>query len=158
MSIFHRCETCYYAVKTGDDHKYKQFTCPYDGDVMLHHYVDEMSIFTNLEDWIAKGKKGYYSLALGRAVENKQEEEKIMKDRGFIKESDLKQATADDWYDKWWEVENAKEEEIQRLMEIYNNALSEGKTKEEAIAEAFTAEDCLSGHLDNLFKRGETNG
>lgn len=154
MTIFHRCEKCFYAVKTGDEYRQKQITCPYDGEDMLHHYNVDMSIFTNLEEFISSERPGWYSLALGRIVDSKQVEEDIMKSRGFVKESELKQNTSDDWYEKWWEAQNAKEEEIHRLTNIYKQALEEGKTKEEAITIAFSAEDALSGKLDKLFKKG----
>lgn len=155
MTIFHRCPKCFYAVKTGDEYSTKQITCPYDeGEDMLHHYTETMSIFTNYEEFVQSDRPGYYSLALGRIVPSKQSEEDVMKKRGFVKESSLKQAQDDDWYEKWWEAQNAKEAEINRLTTIYNKALEEGKTKEEAITMAFSAEDALSGHLDKLFKKG----
>jgi len=77
-----------------------------------------------------------------------------MAERGFVKESKLKQAQEDDWYEKWWKAQNEKEAEIRRLTDIYNKALEEGKTKEEAITLAFSAEDALSGKLDKLFRKG----
>tara|TARA_R110002126_G_scaffold3131_2_gene17539 strand:+ start:615 stop:1076 length:462 start_codon:yes stop_codon:yes gene_type:complete len=152
MTIYHRCETCFYSVKTGDEYRQKQITCPYDEDTMLHHYVDDMSIFTNFEEFTSSDRPGYYSLALGRIVDSKGDEEEIMKERGFVKESEL---TADtEWYEKWWKVENEREAEINRLTTIYNNALAEGMTAEEACTMAFTAEDAISGKLDKLFKKG----
>jgi hypothetical protein len=153
--IFHRCEKCFYAVKTSAEFVQKQIVCPYDGEDMHHHYVENMSIFSNLAEWEESGREGYYSLALGRVVESKNEEEVIMEQRGFIKESKLKKAQEKDWYDKWWKAQNAKEEEIARLTAIYHEGLAKGLTKEEAITKAFTAEDALSGKLDTLFKNGE---
>lgn len=91
----------------------------------------------------------YFSSALGKYVSGKREEEKIMKSKGFINEKDLPQ--------HYWEDEGrrrmAKAEEQNKYIDTYTQKLSEGKSKEDAINETFTADKCLDGTLDKVFSK-----
>jgi hypothetical protein len=112
----------------------------------------EISIFTNLDFHLASGRDGYYSLALGRIVESEEREEEIMKERGFVKESVLnKNNNHDDYFDYMLSLLSLREKEINRLTNIYNKALADGLSEEEAMAMAYNTEDALSGNLDKLF-------
>lgn len=153
---YYRCASCYYCFKNDEDKNEIKTPCPFCGD-RFDKFDEELSIFRNAEDYYANGGHLFYSMALGRVVENEGEEEKIMNAMGFIRESKLdKKKGQKDFVDKWLEAEFEKEREIARLTEIYEKAIAEGKSKEEAIAEAFSAEDALSGRLDKLFSnKGE---
>ena len=152
---YYRCASCFYSFKNDEEKQSIETPCPYCGDKFEKH-DKELTIHGNAEDYYANGGHLYYSMALGRVVDNEGVEEKIMMEKGFIKESKLdKKKKTENYVDKWLEAEFQKEKEIARLTAIYNNAIAKGKTKEEAVALAFTAEDALSGKLEKLFIRGE---
>ena len=155
---YYRCASCYYSFKNDEELKEINEPCPFCGDTFEKH-DNELSIHGNAQDYYLNGGTRYYSMALGRVVDNEGEEERIMNSMGFIKESKLdKKRKTENFVDKWLEAEFAKEKEIRRLMKIYEDAMAEGKTQEEAVALAFTAEDALSGKLESLFTKGDTNG
>jgi hypothetical protein len=153
---YYRCASCYYCFKNNEEKESITTPCPFCGD-KFDKFDEELSIFRNAEDYYSNGGTRFYSMALGRVVDNEGEEEKIMASMGFIRETKLdKKKGQKDFIDKWLEAEFAKEKEIARLTNIYEKAIAEGKSKEEAIAEAFSAEDALSGKLNNLFSnKGE---
>ena len=104
--------------------------------------------------WAGTGKhgvNGYFSKALGKHVSNKHTEQKIMESRGFVCEADLPK-------DRWdTAVETQKRRVIQqdKNIETYTEALKSGKTKEEAVVEAFPAQDAVSGKLDETWGNRE---
>jgi hypothetical protein len=152
---YYRCASCYYCFKNDEEKESIDEPCPFCGD-KFHKFDEELSLFRNAEDYYANGGHRYFSMALGRVVDNEGVEERLMAEKGFIKESKLdKKKKTENFVDKWLEAEFAKEKEIARLTAIYDKAVAEGKTKEEAVALAFTAEDALSGKLEKLFTRGE---
>jgi len=93
------------------------------------------------------GVNGYFSKALGKHVANPQVAQKIMEDRGFVCEADL---PADRW-DSAVETQKERVSEQDKHINVYTDALKSGKTKEEAVVEAFPAHDALSGKLDKTF-------
>ena len=93
------------------------------------------------------GVNGYFSKALGKYVDSQMAEKKIMEKKGFICEADLPQHYWDDLTEKSRNKKFAQE----KLTRTYTSKLAEGKTKEEAVAETFTAEDAKSGVLDETF-------
>lgn len=93
------------------------------------------------------GVNGYFSKALGKHVSNPQVAQKIMEDRGFVCEADL---PADRW-DKAVETQKDRVSEQDKHINVYTDALKSGKTKEQAVVEAFPAHDALSGKLDKTF-------
>ena len=155
--VYHRCPQCFWTTKTSSDFE-KVVECPYDHQSMSR-FDRELSIFTNQQDHIDSGAPGFYSLALGRIVESTSVEEEIMKSRGFVKESKLNERhNRDDYVDYQMQLAKHREEEINRLTNIYKDALAEGRTEEEAVALAFSTEDALSGKLQQLFNpKGETH-
>jgi len=154
---YHRCPQCYWTVKTSSDFE-KVVECPYDHQSMTR-FDRELSIFINREDHLKSGLPGFYSYALGRIVESEEREEEIMREKGFVRESKLNEKHGRrDYVDHTMSLAKAREDEIRRLTNIYKDALAEGKTEEEAVALAFSAEDALSGKLQQLFNpKGETN-
>ena len=70
-----------------------------------------------------------------------------MEKKGFVCEADLPQ--------HYWEdlTEKSKEKKFAqaKLVDTYKEKLDAGKTKEEAVAETFTAQDAISGKLDETF-------
>lgn len=92
--------------------------------------------------------RGYFSASLGRYVESQREERKIMEANGFIPLSDL-------GGDQWWDDKVAKQTEKMKaqdeLTKQYQTALQSGKSKEEAVAETFTAKDAVSGKLEKIY-------
>lgn len=93
------------------------------------------------------GANGYFSHALGKHVDSHRAEQKIMESRGFVCEADLPK-------DRWDDAVTRQKERVaiqDKCIETYTSALDSGKTKEEAVVEAFTAEDALSGKLDKAF-------
>jgi len=102
---------------------------------------------------------GYYSIAMGRVVKSEWHEEKEMKKRGFIKESELNRKhkgkyDGNNYADHMINLAEIREEEIHRLMNIYQNNVANGMSEEEACMLAFSAEDIMSGKLEELFKHG----
>lgn len=100
--------------------------------------------------WAGTGKHGvdgYFSKALGKHVANKHTEQKIMESRGFVCEADLPK----DRWDTAVETQKRKVEAQDKSIETYTTALKSGKTKEEAVVEAFPARDAVSGKLDETW-------
>ena len=89
----------------------------------------------------------YFSRALGRQVANQREEAKILSAKGFVSERDLPKYWFEDQQSKIVEKRAAQD----ALAQTYADKLAEGKSKETAIAETFTAEKCLSGELDRVY-------
>lgn len=151
MIVYHRCPQCLWTVKSATENFAKLVQCPYDQSVM-ENFDDEITIFSNLEYHISSARDGFYSLALGRIVDSEAKEEEIMRSRGFIKESELnRKHKTDNYVDHLLQLANIREKEIERLTNIYKQAIADGKTKEEAVALAYNTEDALSGQLDKLF-------
>lgn len=88
-----------------------------------------------------------YSMALGRKVANKREEQKIMEARGFVNEKDL----GKDWFEKTQSTLQWRKDERQKKSEIYKKTLDETGSAEKAVEVAFPAKECLDGTLDKIF-------
>jgi putative FmdB family regulatory protein len=93
------------------------------------------------------GVNGYFSKGLGGYVDSKKAEEKIMRSRGFIPESDLPK--------NFWEDETSRRiavaEQQDKYTNEYKDLLASGKSKEEAIAETFSTERIMSGELEKVW-------
>ena len=72
---------------------------------------------------------------------------KIMEGRGFVCEADLPK----DRWDTAVETQKRRVKAQDKNIETYTEALKSGKTKEEAVVEAFTARDAVSGKLDETW-------
>ena len=104
--------------------------------------------------WAGTGKhgvNGYFSKALGKHVANKHTEQKIMEGRGFVCEADLPK----DRWDTAVETQKRRVTAQDKTIETYTEALKSGKTKEEAVVEAFPARDAVSGKLDETWGKSE---
>jgi hypothetical protein len=93
------------------------------------------------------GVEGYYSKALGKHVSSPREENKIMEKRGFVCEADL---TPHFWEDKTQKIKDRISEQDQYIAR-YNNAIKEGKSKQEAAVELAPTHDIQSGKTDALW-------
>ena len=154
---YHRCEECYWAFKT-EPEVMPNTRCKHCGGKNVT-FEEELSLFRNKDDFNASGKKGHYSIAMGRVVKSEWHEEKEMKKRGFIKESELNRKHAgkfdgDNYADHMINLAMIREEEIHRLTTIYQENVANGMSEEEACMLAFSAEDIMSGKLEELFKHG----
>ena len=93
------------------------------------------------------GVNGYYSKALGGYVDSPRAEEKIMNQRGYIRESDLGQHG-------WSDAVEAKQAKMRRQeadVKQIEADIASGMDKGEAYAKTFSAERALSGDLDKLY-------
>jgi len=88
-----------------------------------------------------------WSIALGRRVANKREEEKILNSRGFVSESDL----GKDWFETKQAQRLEKRNAQDQKSEIYNRTLKETGDAAKAVEAAFPAHECLDGTLDKLY-------
>ena len=93
------------------------------------------------------GVDGYYSKALGKHVDSPAAEQKIMEKRGFVCEADL---APHFWDDKTQKIKDRISEQDQYIAR-YNNAIENGKSKEEAAVELAPTEDIKSGKTDTLW-------
>jgi|TARA_R100000482_G_scaffold124769_1_gene78922 hypothetical protein len=93
------------------------------------------------------GVDGYYSKALGKHVDSPAAEQKIMEKRGFVCEADL---APHFWDDKTQKIKDRISEQDQYIAR-YNNAIENGKSKEEAAVELAPTEDIQSGKTDTLW-------
>lgn len=92
--------------------------------------------------------QGVYSMALGKKVHNKREEEKILNAKGFISEKEL----GSHWWDDQMAKKQAKLAEQDRLTDTYNSKVKEyNGDKTRAMTETFTTEACLDGSLHDTF-------
>lgn len=89
----------------------------------------------------------FFSPSLGTFCNGKRDEEKQMKDKGFIPESSLPSFAWEDETQRRVE----KEKEVQTYTNKYKKALSSGKTKEEAVSETFTSSECLDGTVSKVY-------
>ena len=74
-----------------------------------------------------------------------------MENKGFVCEADLPK----DRWDSAVETQKERVKEQDKNIETYTEALKSGKTKEEAVVEAFTAKDAVSGKLDKTWGKSE---
>jgi len=88
-----------------------------------------------------------YSMALGRKVANKREEQKIMEARGFVNEKDL----GEGWYEKTQSTLQWRKDERTKKSEIYKKTLEETGSAEKAVEVAFPASEALDGTLDKIY-------
>ena len=118
------------------------------------HQVRQISLPSKHSSWHSTGRygaNGYFSKALGRYVDSPQQAQNILEKQGFVCEADLPKHRWDDATEKHRDTIIQQETYIQ----TYKDKLASGKSKEEAVAETFTAQDALSGKLEQTFK-GET--
>lgn len=99
-------------------------------------------------NWSEGLSSNQYSQALGRGVANTWEEAKIMRAKGFIPESDLGKGWVANTQEK---LANKWEAQAQ-----YSNTYQENlktMSPEDAVAATWTAEDCLSGKVDEVYNQ-----
>lgn len=70
-----------------------------------------------------------------------------MESQGFVCEADLPKYTWEEAEEKAMRSHIAQDQ----YTKTYQEKLAAGKSKEEAVAETFTAQDALSGKLDETF-------
>ena len=99
-------------------------------------------------NWSAGMSHTMFSKALGRNVANVWEEAKEMNRRGFVNETDLGKDFVANTQMKLSNQWDAQE----KLTQEFQNACKT-MSKEDAIVNTFTAEKCLSGELDNIYKQ-----
>lgn len=124
----------------------KSFTCEECGSSNWSSRINVPQLDSS-SNTFRESVNGYYSKALGRHISSRKEEQKIMESRGFVCEADLPKHTWEEAEEKAMRSHIAQEEYVT----TYQNKLAAGKTKEEAVAETFTAQDALSGKLDATF-------
>lgn len=98
--------------------------------------------------WTNGMEGGVFSAALGQKVANKHEEARIMKQRGFIPESDLGK--------HWIDDTQAKLEQKWQAQADYTATYQENlktMSQEDAVAATWSAEDCLSGKVDEVYSQ-----
>jgi hypothetical protein len=93
---------------------------------------------------------GQWSSALGRKVANTHEEAKAMKAKGFIAESDLGHG----WIESTQNKLASKCEAQANYANKYQENLKTMKP-EDAVAATWSAEDCLSGRVDDIYNTEE---
>jgi hypothetical protein len=115
-------------------------------------WTSQWSVPQAHSSWASTGKygaNGYYSKALGGFVDSPIAERNIMEARGFVNEADLPKNF---WEDKMQQKKDQVAEQ-DKYINAYQDKLAAGKTKEEAVAEVFTAEDAISGKLEKTFSK-----
>lgn len=85
------------------------------------------------------GVNGVYDIGLGMRVQNEKHRDKILKQRGLVRESEAGNHFISDW------TERKKEEKIkeQEFDNRYMSAIQAGKTPEQAVVEAAPAHEIL---------------
>ena len=91
------------------------------------------------DSWQAGLSSNMYSAALGHGVSSRRHEERLMKQKGFIPESDLPAH----YFEEQQEKNNKEAVKNENETKRYKAALSSGKTKEEAVVEAFPAKEMI---------------
>lgn len=149
----YRCHRCY----TEDDYWFDlmevtiALTKPPCSHCNLSDKQDRvLSVPTSHSSWHSTGKygvNGYFSPALGRYVDSPAKAQKELEAKGFVNEADLPKYHAEDK----WEAQKERVGEQNKLEDKYRSLVKSGKTKEEAVVETWTAEDALSGKLDQIY-------
>jgi len=98
-------------------------------------------------NWSEGLSSNMYSMALGKKVANKREEQKIMESRGFVNEKDLGQG----WFEKTQSTLQWRKDERTKKSEIYKKTLEETGSAEKAVEVAFPASEALDGTLDKIY-------
>ena len=91
-----------------------------------------------------------YSKALGRRVANVWEENKEMNRRGFVNETELGKNFVADTQERissHWAAQDELNKQFLDNMKVM--------TPEDAVTKTFTAEKCLSGELDKIYKQDD---
>lgn len=99
-------------------------------------------------NWSEGLSSNQYSPSLGKRVANTWEEAKIMKAKGFIPESDL----GKDWIANTQEKLAGKWEAQAQYSATYQENIKT-MSPEDAVAATWTAEDCLSGKVDEVYSQ-----
>lgn len=100
--------------------------------------------------WHSTGKygaSGYFSPALGKHVSSPAEAQRQLEAKGFVNEADLPKYHAEDKMD----AHKHRLVEQQKLEDKYSSLVKSGMTKEDAVVETWTAQDALSGKLDQIY-------
>jgi len=121
-------------------------TCDNCSDV---NWIAKISVFAldSTSKTHRYGVDGYYSKALGKHVDSPAAEQKIMEKKGFVCEADL---APHFWDDKTQKIKDRISEQDQYIAR-YNNAIEDGKSKQEAAVELAPTEDIKSGKTDTLW-------
>lgn len=94
------------------------------------------------------GASGYFSPALGKHVSSPAEAQRQLEAKGFVNEADLPKYHAEDKMD----AHRHRLAEQQKLEDKYSSLVKSGIKKEDAVAQTWTAQDALSGKLDEIYK------
>jgi hypothetical protein len=101
-------------------------------------------------NWSAGMSHTMYSKALGRQVANVYEEAKEMNKRGFVNETDLGKNFVADTQEKISAHWNAQDVLNKQFIDNMKTM-----TPEDAVTKTFTAEKCLSGELERIYKQDD---
>jgi len=99
-------------------------------------------------NWSEGLSSNQFSPSLGKRVANTWEEAKIMKSKGFIPESDL----GKDWIANTQEKLSHKWQAQADYSDKYQENLKT-MAPEDAVAATWTAQDCLSGKVDEVYSQ-----
>jgi putative FmdB family regulatory protein len=91
---------------------------------------------------------GYFSQALGKQVPNRRYEDKVMNQKGFVRESDL----GKNWIEEKSNALMEQDKLQQKLTDEYSQSVTYHKGDTTAAQqEVFSAKRCLDGTLDKAF-------
>ena len=141
-----KCETCQtvFDVRRPIDNRDDPYLCPYDG-VETKRMVTAHQLTPSLfGDCTGKyGVNGVYDRGLGTYVKNEKHRDQILKQKGFVRESDLS-GGREDYIEQWNEKRHQQLEPQRKFERVFKEELAKGKTAEEAVVTASPASEILN--------------
>jgi len=137
------CETTFELKRSVSDRDIP-YLCPYDG-VETKRLVSAPSFTPGLwGDCTGKyGVNGVYDRGLGTYVQNEKHRDQILKQKGFVRESDIS-GGKEDYIEQWNEKRHQQLEPQRKFERVFKEELAKGKSAEEAVVTASPASEILN--------------
>jgi putative FmdB family regulatory protein len=147
MAIYeHKCETCQtiFDVRRPIENRDDPYLCPYDGVVTKRMITAHQLTPGLFGDCTGKyGVNGVYDRGLGTHVHNEKHRDQILKQKGFVRESELS-GGREDYIETWNEKRHQQLAPQRKFERVFKEELAKGKSAEEAVVTASPASEILS--------------
>ena len=141
-----KCETCQtvFDVRRPIENRDDPYLCPYDG-VETKRMVTAHQLTPGLfgDNTGKYGVNGVYDRGLGTYVQNEKHRDQILKQKGFVRESDLS-GGREDYIETWNEKRHQQLEPQRKFERVFKEELAKGKSAEEAVVTASPASEILN--------------
>jgi len=142
----YHCETCNtsYEIRRKVSDRDLPYLCPHDGAETKRMVTAPLFTPGSWGDETGKyGVNGVYDRGLGTYVKNEKHRDQILKQKGFVRESDLS-GGREDYIETWNEKRHQQLEPQRKFERVFKEELAKGKSAEEAVVTASPASEILN--------------